>query len=178
MKSERAFNATLRFRSLLLMAACALAMLFSVIQGKSASGQRSSYQDLFAQASQMQMDGAYLRAMVSAPRWAASRERPNDALLAQIQEGLEAAGIPTKDWIANEPHAPVRIPGSPYKKIAHSSLVRNMTMQQLASLVHHLTTRDPSLIVTQLRLMAAVDGEAERWDVTIVLAYYLYAPTQ
>ena len=164
-----------RSRILLVVLGCAACLLLWILQGRSLQTTRAAYLAQFEQATLMRSDAAYIRAMQAAPRLAVDRERPNDALLAQIQGGIEAAGIPVSDWVANEPHAPMRIPQTPFKKMALTCVLQNVSLRQISLLLHQLTTGDPSLLITQLRLTTG-NTAPERWNATLSIAYHIYAP--
>jgi len=129
-----------------------------------------------AQLERMTEDADGVLRLRTAPRIAVERERPNDELLAEIRDAMERADIPEDLWIGNDPLPPMRIPQSPYKRLATRLRFEALPLKGLVQFAFHLTHADPALSVSSLRLNAPRGRDDDTWDVDLTLSYLIYSP--
>ena len=108
----------------------------------------------------MRADVLSIQRLQVAPRAAASRTRPNEELLDQVQQSISSAGIDRTQWHDSIPQPGVRVSGSDYKRLTTRLYFDSITLRQLAAFAYHLQANDPTLLVSAFnptnRLVAAL----------------------
>ncbi len=167
-------------RRLLTLLASVLAMLalWCFLESRGAAQRKAGYRDLVAQTERMALDTQAIKALRNAPRLATERQRPNDELLQQVRDALEAAEIPSEHWIGNEPSAPVRVAKTPYKRLNTRLSLENVHLKRLVAFAHTLVAGDPSLTVSGLRVSTPRSTESDGWNVELAISYLIYSPYQ
>jgi len=160
------------------VACCALAVLWCWLAARTQASQVDRRDRLMTELQQMTQDAGRIASLREAPRLATERVRPNDELLSEVRASLEKAGIPLERWVGNDPAAPVRVPKSPYKRLAVRLLLENVMLRQLVQFAYDLTEQDGALSVPRIRLSAARAESEDAWDVDLTVAYLIYAPSQ
>jgi hypothetical protein len=124
----------------------------------------------------MSQDVARIELLRHAPHLAVERQRPNDELLAKVQEAIGDADLPTESWVGNDPQPPVRIPRSPYKRLSVRLVFEEITLRHLVQFAYHLTEADATLSIPHFRLSAPRAQSGETWNVDMTVSYLIYAP--
>ncbi len=166
---------TPRQTTMLLAAALAVACLLCWFQWRSWSSQRSAIDSRVAQLDRMRADVTAIESLRDAPQAAASRSRPNEELLAQVEKSLSATGIGKNHWHDSIPQPVVRLPKSDYKKFATRLYFETITLRQLATFAHHLETADPTLGVSALNITNR-KPDAPDYDIDLTISYLVYEP--
>jgi len=163
---------------ILALGCCALLGAWCWIEASILESRGSSYRSLVKQLEQMSVDSARVRSLRAQPRLATERERPNDELLAQIQQAMTVANIPASHWVGNDPTQPVRVSRSPYRRLAVRLMFEDLTLRQLVQFAYHLTQMDTALSIPRLRLSAPLGTQTDAWNVDLSLSYLIYSPFQ
>lgn len=167
-----------RHRMSLPLALVGVLGLWCWMEARTAYSRESTHLALVGQIEQMAADAARIESLATAPRVASERQRPNDELLAQVRDALEAASIPLDRWIGNDPSPAVRLVQSPYKRLSVRLSFQNVSLRQVVQFAYHLTDMDASLSVSDLRLSAPQSRDTETWDADLTLSYLIYSPLQ
>ena len=162
----------------LVLGCCALLGAWCWIEASVLESRGSSYRSLVRQLEQMSVDSALVGSLQAQPRLATERERPNDELLAEIQQAMTVANIPASQWVGNDPIQPVRVSRSPYRRLAVRLTFEELTLRQLVQFACHLTEMDTALSIPRLRLSAPRGGRTDAWNVDLSLSYLIYSPFQ
>jgi hypothetical protein len=157
---------------------CLILLLWCWLGHRSLRTARSTHVSLVAQIEQMRADAQRIELLRTAPRIASERARPNDELLAQVRNALEAAQIPLDKWIGNEPDPAVRVPQSAYKRIGTRLSFEDVDLKSLVTFIHCMLSADPSLSITRMRLTAPSDTDTNFWDADLAISYLIYSPTR
>jgi len=144
--------------------------------GRNLQSRQGYYHTLSKEVLQMNNDVARIKTLREAPRLATEREKPNEQLLDQVRQAMEDSEISRDLWSDNFPTQLMRIPKSDYMRLGVNLSFTRLSMQNLVSLVFHLTQGDPSLSVPKLKLTASQQQSHKVWDVNLILSYLIYSP--
>ncbi|MBI4716624.1 MAG: hypothetical protein HY763_02375 [Planctomycetes bacterium] len=153
-------------------------VLWVWVEARVYASRQDSYRALVAQVEQMSADAGRIAQLRSVPRVAVEQPRPNDELLDQIKRSMDRAELPAERWIGNDPAPPVRIPGSPYKRLSTRLTFDGVGLRPLVATLHDLVTGDPTLTIAELHLTAPPGERAAGWNADVTLSYLIYAPYQ
>lgn len=159
-------------------AACAIAGLWLMVESRAARSKRDSHASTVTQIDRMTTDAETIRGLRIAPRIATERERPNDELLAEVATAMKSAQVDPGHWIGNAPFAPIRLPGTPYKRLGTRMTFQGLDMHGIVDLAQRLTSSNASLSVSELRLSAPRDPNDKTWNVVMTVSYLIYSPHQ
>lgn len=168
---------THRRRITLLAGLLALVGLLCWSQWRALASTKDTYATALRQLDQMRIDKERIEKLRRTPRTATSRTRPNEELLAQIEQSLEAAGIDRAKWHDSVPQPAVRLPRSDYKRMTTRLYFEAITVKQLAAFAHHLQSSDPTLHVSAVNLTNRHTDRPD-FDVDLAVSYLVYAPQE
>ena len=151
--------------------------LVCLITHRRASALERRHQTASRRVAQMLVDAEKVSRLQSAPRLAVDRRRPDDELIAQIQNALDDARISADRWLSTEPSAAMRVRGTAYQEVTTRLSLHAISLRQLANFVFALASDDASLRVAGLRLRQSRVRAADAWDADLAVTYYLYSPT-
>lgn len=155
--------------------ACTLGM-WCWVEARTLHARAGTYEALVTQIEGMARDAVVIESLKTAPLIAAEHERPNDELLAEVKDALDAAKIPLERWIGNDPAPAVRIPKSPYKRLSVRLTLDALTLRQLVQFAYQLADVNSSLHVSDLRLSVPQSRTNDTWNVEVTVSYLIYAP--
>ena len=108
---------------------------------------------------------------------AAERERLLSETTGLIEGAAGAAGIPPDKLIRIVPESPQRLGRTVYKEKLTRITLRNVSLEQLVKLAHHLTGGDRGLHAKALRITPLDQSDpAGGWSADLVVAYLIYEP--
>ena len=165
----------LRHRTTILVGLVAMAGLLGGLQWRALTSAKDTHAVARRQLDQMRLDAAQVKALRRAPQSAASRTRPNEVLLGQVERALNSAGIDRARWRDSVPQAPVRLPQSDYKQLSTRLYFEGLSLKQLAAFTHDLQTSDPTLHLSALTL-ANRHPDTKVYDIETAVSYLVYAP--
>jgi hypothetical protein len=164
-----------RDRLLVLAAFVAIAGLWCWLEWRALGSARAGAADGLVQLGAMQVDADAIIALRRRPVAAASRSRPNEELLAQVERSLGAAGIDHHQWQDSIPQPVTRKPGSDYRRHSTRIILSEVTLKQLATFVRNITAADPTLHASAITISNRKE-EFEYFDVDIAVSYRVFAP--
>lgn len=117
------------------------------------------------------------------PSIAGSEQLQTTELARRIEQAARAAGIDVAASLVRiVPETPQRIGEGPYLQAPTSVTLRGLSLQQVLSVLHQLSSTDAALSTRDLRLSAPREGSdeasgaVERWDVELTICYLIYSP--
>lgn len=119
------------------------------------------------------------------PSVAGSEKLESAELSRRIEQAAKSAGIdPTTSLVRIVPESPRLLGDGPYLEAPTNVQLRGLTMQQLFTFLHQLSSSDAALSTRDLRLSApreatqqtATDTTQECWEVELTICYLIYAP--
>ena len=116
-----------------------------------------------------------------APSRAVAKASSTTEITKQIEEAARSMNLPATTVIAIDPQAPRRIADSSYKLRVTQLDLKPLLLPELISFLHNILQRDPTLVVTSLRLSSPGRvGDAstvEAWIPEVTLTNLIYDPT-
>ena len=163
-------RATLILLLLLLTSAIAAALAFAHMQHNRAAAERQ--QNDLHQSLRLISD---LESNKSPARLIATRLDGAD-LNRRIREAATAAGI--SDHLSGiEPNRPVRVRDSDYNELMVFLRFENVSIRQLSTFMHRLSSIDPACRIKAIELDSPPDpADTTNWTSDLTLAYLTYAP--
>ena len=111
------------------------------------------------------------------PTVAAERERMNAEITGPIEKAARSAGIAADRLARISPEPAQRVGESAYKEKPTRFFLKNVTLQQVISMVYGLTESNEGLNLKSVRLAAlSRDVPGGTWSAELVLAYLIYDP--
>ena len=94
----------------------------------------------------------------------------------RIRDAATAAGI--SDHLSGiEPNRPVRVEGSDYNELMVFLRFENVTVRQLSTFMHRLSSVDPACRIKSIELESPPDAsDTVNWTSDLTLAYLTYSP--
>ena len=166
---------TVRDRVLVLAAVVGIAGLWCWLEWRSLESARASVAGGLVQLSRMQADADEIIALRRKPVAAASRSRPNEELLAQVEKSLGAAEIDHGKWRDSIPQPVSRKPGSDYRRHTTRIILSEVTLKQLAAFAYSFTSDDPTLHASATTISNHQE-DSDRFDVDLAVSYLVFAP--
>ncbi len=172
--SERTVRIKTRQRTVILAGLLVVTAMLGWLERRALSSGQDTYATAERQLSQMRNDVTRIKILRATPQSAASRTRPNEELLAQVERALTAAGINRDHWHDSIPQPAARVPKSDYKQLTTRLYFESITPKQLATFAHHLQTDDPTLRISALNLTNRHPDTPE-YDFDLAVSYLVYA---
>lgn len=111
------------------------------------------------------------------PTLAADRERLATEIVGPIEQAAKTAGIPTERLVRISPEAAQRVCETAYKEKPTRVYLKSVTLQQVVSMAHGLTTREEGLNLKSIRLSAlSREATTNLWSAELVFVYLIYEP--
>ena len=110
------------------------------------------------------------------PAMASDGERMSGETTGLITAAAKAAGIPTEKVVRIDPDSPARLGDSVYKEKPTQVLLRDVTLSQVAGLLHAASSSQLSLRPLSVRMSAPRNDTGATWTVELVLSYLIYDP--
>ncbi len=112
------------------------------------------------------------------PNVAAEFERVASETAGPIERAARAAGVSPDRLLRISPEPAQRVGDSVYKEKPTRVSLKDVTLKQLVTLVHGLTSADAGLRVKSILLHAPnQEDPSDSWTAEVVLAYLIYEPT-
>jgi len=162
-------------KTVLLAGLLAIACLLGFLQWRASASTQDSYMTALHQLDQMQADARRVGELRRTPHSAAGRRRPNEELLAQIEQALTAASIDRGRWHDSIPQPAARLPKGDYTRHTTRLYFEDITLKQLAAFTYHLQSNDPTLHLTALHLTNR-RPESDVYSIDLAVSYLVYAP--
>jgi len=111
------------------------------------------------------------------PATATDRTLQKTELAAPIEKAAHEAGIPSGRLMLINPEQAQRLDETDYKKIPWRVDLKNVTLKQVAQMVHAITTGPAGLDLESIRLTApSRDATEGTWSAELVFVYLVYEP--
>lgn len=117
------------------------------------------------------------------PSRAVAKASSSMEITKQIEEAARGMNLPATTIVVIEPQAPRRIADSPYKLRVIQVDLKPLLLPEVIALLHHILQRDPTLVVSSLRLSSPARSNdttanaIEQWAPEITLTNLIYDPT-
>jgi hypothetical protein len=124
-----------------------------------------------------------IRALQNKPSLVGTHDLRPTELTKRIEDAATQAGIPGERLVRVWPEQARRVGNSLYKETPTQVLLRGVSIQQVVTLLHALSSGDGAigaggLQVRALRVIAPREGErSEGWTVETTVSYLVYSPT-
>jgi hypothetical protein len=141
------------------------------------AAQRAAATGAWADLEACYQSSAQIAACRQRPALAAEREQLFSETTGQIERAARAATIPLERLIRIAPGSPERIGDSPYKEKPTHVTLKRIGLQQLVTMVHHLSSGERGLHAKSIRIATSDRRDPEAlWDADLVVSYLIYDP--
>lgn len=115
------------------------------------------------------------------PSRAGLSARSSGELLRRIEQAAQSARIPQQSLSRIDPERARRVAETTYKQQSTQLELQGVSLEQLTTLLHALSSGEDAMQVSRLRFgaprRASSGATAESWDAEVTLTYLIYSPT-
>ncbi len=175
MEANREQQSQASKRAIVLAGLAALTAGLCVLQVRTLASAQDTYQTQVTELATMRADAGAILTLRNKPRSAAMQTRPNQDVLAQVENALKTSAIDRSSWRDSIPQLPRRVAGTDYKEVTTRLYFEKLSLQQLAAFAQNLRQIDGTLTLSMINLSGRTYATPE-YDVDVGVSYRVYAP--